>query len=146
MKKVLFMMLVIVAIATACDKTERTLKKIYGEYTIKNYTVDGVDSLSLYMDSLGCAFHFGYDDYDRKEMLSLSGQRTDGKTTTLYYEWILINNDNAISLNPLNHGVYGTGPFGAGRTSEWTIIDLGKNNLIMQTTYNGKQYNIELRK
>ena len=141
MKKILLMMLVIGAIATACDKTERTLKKIYGEYTIKNYTVDGVDSLSLYMDSLGCAFHFLYTDNNHGNMLLM-----EGGLHSLYYQWILKNDDNTIRLEPTTPGGYGTGPFGEERISEWTIIDLGKNNLIMQTTYNDKQYNIELRK
>ena len=38
----------------------------------------------------------------------------------------------------------GTGPFKANVLPEWQILKLKKKDIIMQTTYNGKVYLIEL--
>jgi len=58
MKKVILILVTICSFLCACNKTEQALIKIYGTYTIKTYTVDDADSLSLYLDKLGPKFHF----------------------------------------------------------------------------------------
>ena len=141
-------MLVIVAIASSCKKYEynQTLKKIYGTYTVTNYTVDGVDSLSLFKDSLSTNFEFSYNESQNLYVLKIEGNTSLGKHILIMNNWGLMGDDKTINLRNGNNSKLGTGPFGGTKESTWTIIDLGKNNLIMQSTYNGKQYNIELRK
>jgi len=38
----------------------------------------------------------------------------------------------------------GTGPFGIGKEPEWEILRLTNKELYMKTTYNGKEYYVEL--
>ena len=80
MKKILLMMMVIVGIAGGCkkeDKTDSMLNKIYGYRTLKTYTVNGLDSLSTFKDSLGLQFIFSYDEVDYRNVL-----RIDDPTST----------------------------------------------------------------
>ncbi len=148
MKKVLWMMLVIGAIASSCKKYEyhQTLKKIYGTYTVTNYTVDGVDSLSLFKDSLSTNFEFYYNDYNSAYVLKIEGYTTLLKKVFIMQTWTLTYNQTLYLWNAASDPVIGTGPFGVHKESTWTIIDISGSNLIMTSTYHGKQYNIELRK
>ena len=148
MKKVLWMMLVIGAIASSCKKYEynQTLKKIYGTYTVTNYTVDGVDSLSLFKDSLSTNFEFSYNESQNLYVLKIEGNTSLGKHILIMNNWGLMGDDKTLNLHNGYNSKSGTGPFGGTKESTWTIIDLSKNNLIMKSTYNDKQYNIELRK
>jgi len=87
MKKILLMMMVIVGIAGGCkkeDKTDSMLNKIYGYRTLKTYTVNGLDSLSTFKDSLGLQFIFSYDEVDYRNVL-----RIDDPTST-EIKWTLV--------------------------------------------------------
>lgn len=145
MKKIILFLIVIVAVASSCKKSEyeQTLKKIYGEYTLKTYTVNGVDSLSLFRDSLGTNFDFYRDDVNSFNVLKIDGPTTSAKYGDLTCRWKLVNN-KTLSIY-ISGGAFGTGPFGRDKTPEWEILILFNNNKIwMKTNYNGKEYLIEL--
>ena len=145
MKKIILILIVIAAVAGGCIKSkyEKTIEKICGDYTLKTYTVNGIDSLSLYKDSLGTDFNLYYfDDVDCFYVLRISGIRKDGEFCMLDCRWRLTQ-DNKIFNIYKAYGQYGTGPFGGNKISEWKILNLGAE-FKMITAYKGKVYLIEL--
>jgi len=147
MKKVLLIFIVIGALVSGCDKYEQTLKKIYGQYTLKTYSVNGIDSLSLYQDSLGTSFRFYYDEVSNENICSISGIRNDGDGTLVTWNWKL-NYSNKILSQIFSAGFsIGIGPFGVGKNNiEWKIINLTKKEIKMSTNYNDKEYMVILNK
>ncbi len=142
MKKLILIIIAIVAIAGGCDKYEQTLKKIYGEYSLKIYNVDGVDSLSLYKDSLGTNFNFYYEEVNSSNVLLIDGKRTDGNDTHVICQWNLKNQFTILEIKTA-YGSNGIGPFGYMITPEWEILSL-ENEFKMKTIYNEKEYFVEL--
>lgn len=156
MKKIIFFIIVLAAIFEGCKKypdgpliSLRTAKhRLYGTYTLTQYTVNGVDSLSLYNDSLSLNYTLGFDGLDDVNFCTNFGLRTDGKEADVRYNWDLSNNNKNISLNiPIGNSYsMGTGPFGKNKTTNWEILRLTNKETKMQTTYNGKEYLIDLKK
>ena len=156
MKKVLLMMLVIVAIASSCKKYEyhQTLNKIYGEYTLTAYTVDGIDSLNFFNTYLGHKFSFHYDDVDCVNVLSIDNTH-DGALEFFIGTWTLIKTCKVLKISSgvtssSGGTVSGVGPFSLipfydKPTPEFEILTLTRKELKMQTTYNGKVYLVELK-
>jgi len=140
-KKILLLFIVIAALVSGCEKY--TLNKIYGFYTLKSYTVDGVDSLSLYKDSLGTDFHFYYEDMNYANVLSIKGYRADHNSVSVICKWELVNNRKTLKIIT-SYGVIGTGPIGGNKNLEWSISKLRNHRLELKTTYNNKDYIIEL--
>jgi hypothetical protein len=144
MKKIILILIVLTAILSGCNKNDQMLKKIYGDYTLKTYTVDGVDSLSLYNDSLGLSFYFFYEDVYEHNVCEMVSPRKDGKWSNLYCKWTLKNNYKTFSIYESIGTTTGTGPFGDGKLSDWEILRLSRKEFKMKTIYNGKEYQIEL--
>jgi len=143
--KWLFLLILIILTAWVSGCEKYTLNKIYGFYTLKSYTVDGIDSLSLYKDSLGTDFHFYYNDtYNHNECLN-TGIRTDGQNTILVCKWELINNEKILKIIT-SYGPIGTGPFGNNITPEWHLFNLTKKEIEMSTNYNDKEYIVNLNR
>jgi hypothetical protein len=148
MKKLLICLLIILAIASSCKKYNynRTLKKIYGTYTVTSYTVDGTDSLSLFKDSLSTNFYFYFNDYDNRYVLEIEGNTTLGKHILIIHNWGLMGDYKTINLHNNYNSVIGTGPFGGTKESTWTIIELTKELLTMKSLFNGNEYEISMVK
>lgn len=154
MKKIFLILLVLAALTEGCKKYEdgpcislRSVKnRLYGSHTLTKYTVDGVDSLSLYYDSLGLAFNFIYDDNSHNNVCIMDGPRKDGYSGDLYWDWELSNNRKILTITATGGYSYGTGPFGMNKTPEWEILRLKFNNIILKTSYNNKEYLIELER
>ncbi len=108
MKKIILILIAIITITIGCSKYERTVKKIYGEYTLKTYTVNGIDSMSLYRDSLGLFFNFYNNDEYSSNVLFISGPRPDGKENHIICTWRLINKYNFLKISTA-YGSSGTG-------------------------------------
>jgi hypothetical protein len=143
MKKIILILMAITAIVCGCNKTKQIMNKIYGDYTLTSYTVNGVDSLSLYKDSLGENFKFYFDDYQEKTFVAIYGQRNDGKEGGLLQTWALINK-NTIEFYPYtSDDDIGTGPFGNHKRPIFEILEL-KNILRLRTNFNEKEYIVEL--
>jgi hypothetical protein len=146
MKKTILVLIVMAAVVSGCNKTDQTIKKIYGTYEISQYTVNGVDSLSLFKDSLSSTFYFYFDNSSALcYEMRIEGHNNFDIYRIVSCSWRLINNNNTIQVYS-TAGHFGTGPFGAYKTPEFEIIDLDKKRLKMQTTYNGKEYMVDLDK
>ena len=143
MKKILIYLIVITAIATACNKTKQTYKKIYGNHVLKVYTVNGDDSLSFFNDYLGLDFRFYYDRSDYSSVLSIDGSTKTGINAFFVCGWRVLKDNTVFSIYR-SAGSNGTGPFGGSKISDWEIISLTNKEFKMKTIYNGKQYLIEL--
>ncbi len=144
MKKTILIILVLAAVVGGCDKTKRTYNKIYGEYTLISYTVNGIDSLSQYSDSLGSNFNFYRDPKETMNVCEIYGKRKDGKETGFCWYWALNDNNKTLrQMLPFGWD-YGIGVFQFDVNTDWEILELKKNNLKLKTTYNNKEYQIEL--
>jgi len=152
MKKVILILVVIAGIAGGCKKYEdgpllsfRSAKsRLFGEHTLVKYTVNDIDSLNLFNDSLGLDFRFYYDDVNSLNVLNVEGNRKDGNYYPVICTWQLEKNNTILKI--LTEYAYtGTGPFGNNITPDWEILKLKHHDIIMKTTYNGKEYLIELK-
>lgn len=158
MKKLILILIVITALIAGCKKypdgpliSFRTAKgRLYGYHTLTKYTVNGVDSLSRYQDSLCTNFHFYYNEDDGNNYCSMAGRNSfDNYISEFYWIWELEDNNKVLKVttvgeNPPRYG--GTGPFKNNVLPEWKILKLKASDIIMTTTYNGNEYLIELTK
>jgi hypothetical protein len=153
MKKLILLLLVITAISTGCKKypdgpliSLRTAKhRLYGTYLLTQYTVNGVDSLNHYYDSLSLNFHFFYEDVYGHDQCDIIGNRKDGKWCDLSWDWNLVNHNKTLNITSSGYA-NGTGPFGTNKLPQWNILRLTNKETEMKTTYNGKEYSIKLEK
>jgi hypothetical protein len=152
MKKLILILIVIAAITEGCKKYEdgpwisfrSPIKRLYGVYTLTKYTVNGEDSLSLFNDSLSLTFDFYYNDIDYINSCLIGSFRNDGKFTVIYMHWKLINDDKILNVYETLGSTVGTGPFGDNKIADWKILKLRNKEIWMKTTYNNKEYYIEL--
>jgi hypothetical protein len=119
-------------------------KRIFGLYHLTEYTVDGVDSISLYNDSLSLVFDFYYNDVDAVNALAISGSRADGGGCNVYWHWHLSDDELQLIVDDAPGLSIGTGPFGKGRIGSWTLLRLKSKEIKMKTTYNNKEYQVLL--
>jgi hypothetical protein len=141
MKKIILFLIIIIAITCGCEKY--TLNKIYGFYTLSTYTVNGIDSLNLYKDSLGSDFHFFYNDVYYNNEFTITGFRNDNNNVPVVCKWELINNNKTLKILT-STGCIGTGPIGRDKHQEWSILKLRQSYIKLKTNYNEKVYLIEL--
>jgi hypothetical protein len=149
MKKPTLFLLVFVAfiMLISCKKTEKTLNKIYGHYTLKTYNVDGVDSLDLYNTQLGDQFYFYNDKNDNFNHLVIYKTTLWDTTGEISFLWTLNKKNDIIEIKQDNYIVhYGILPFKYKITSEWEIVKLEENKFDINTNCNGKNYLVELLK
>lgn len=143
MKKVILILIALISIMSGCEKYN--LNKIYGDHTLKKYTVDGTDSMNTFKDSLGTLFQFNYDEVSNENICAISGVRNDGQGTLVTWNWELNNGDKILSQVISAGFSIGTGPFGVGKNNlEWEILSLTRKELKMKTLYNGTEYVVEL--
>ncbi len=128
--------------------------RIIGRYKLYTYTVNGVDSINLFNDSLYNEFNF-FDGkiygYDAVNGCTIDGLRNDSNIFHLSWVWKL-DNDNKI-LKVTKASVYagntywhsGTGPFVNNAECEWEILRLTNNEIKMKTNFKGKEYLIKLK-
>lgn len=144
MKKILFIIIAITSIMIGCNKTKQTMNKIYGDYTIIHYTVNGQDSLSQYRDSLGSNFSFNHDEYNDLLYLRISGSRNDGTQTSFDCAWGLKSDNKTLQIKKLICCMKCMGPFGNDNDTDWEIIILKNHEIKLRTIYSSKEYIIEL--
>jgi hypothetical protein len=151
MKRFILFLIVLAGIVEGCKYEDGPLislrsakNRLYGIHTLTKYTVDGLDSLSLYKDSLAIKFSLFYNDVYNLNACDIDGIRNDGKDGSVGFRWTLKNSNKEFCIT-YSGGVKGTGPIGKNKTSEWQILKLKSNDIKMKTTYNGKEYVIELK-
>lgn len=151
MKKIILLFLILTAITEGCKKYDEgpllslrsAKKRVYGSYTLTQYTVNGVDSLSLFNDSLCNKLNFYFDtDWDL-DVCNIYGKRKDGKISSLGWTWELVNKNKILKVNNTVCSS-GTGPFISQAHPEWEILRLTNSELKMKTTYNSKEYLVDL--
>ena len=152
MKRLILFLIVLAAIAEGCKRypdgpwlSLRTAEgRLYGTHTLTKYTVNGVDSLSLYQDSLCTSFNLYLNTDDGKNYCSMAGSTNKGLIIVFHWTWVLENKNTVLNVTSSVVGVSGTGLFKNNVCPEWQILKLYHDDVIMQTIYNGKQYLIEL--
>ena len=77
--------LVVISLIISCEK--HTLNDIYGKYTLINYSIDGIDSINSFKDSLGTRFRFDFDDVENENICIIDGSRNDGQGTLVTWNW-----------------------------------------------------------
>lgn len=154
MKKIILILIAITAITEGCKKYEegscfslRSAKsKFKGIFTLKQYTINGIDSLDSYYDSLGLTFEFWHFEDNNADVCIMNGYRKDGAMADLYWGWELINHNKIFKVLGTDGASNGIGVFKRNITPEWRIIKLKKDDIIMQTNFNGNEYYVELKR
>lgn len=144
MKKIIWVFFVFACVLNSCDKYEQQCKKLYGAYTLKTYTVDGIDSLYTYKTILGDSFYFHYFEEEAFHNLRIDGYRNDGQWGgDIDCRWQLMNEYKILNIYAA-YGLSGIGPFGEGKILDWEIISTKNDQIKMKCIYNGKEYYVEL--
>jgi len=121
-KASIFITLVVIIFLGSCQKYEdgpcisfrSAYESMYGTYQIASYSVNGVDSLTLYKVSLTSRFYFYDDEVNSVNILEISGKRNDGKTTFMMCRWGLADKARIFKIGR-SLGIsncIGTGPLG----------------------------------
>jgi len=153
MKKIIFLLIVLAAITEGCKKypdgpwiSLRSAKnRLYGNYTLINYTVDGEDQLNQYYDSLCKNFNIYYEGVSSYlDVCDIIGFRKDGKYSAVVWTWQLINKNKTFKVTS-SGGDIGTGPIGDNKNPSWEILRLTNKEVKMKTNFNNKEYIIDLK-
>jgi hypothetical protein len=144
MKKIILIQIVTLIFACSCNKTKQTLNKIYGNYIVNSYTVNDEDSLSLFKDSLPDNFEFHYND-DNQCIWNIMGYNAAGEYIYMSIQWTLEDYKTLI-IRGISTTNIGTGPFGFNKKPIWEITKLKRSEFNMKTTFNNKEYAIEMEK
>ena len=148
MRKFVFLLLLSICLLPACRKCGNPYIKLLGNYKLTHFMVDGAEALPAFQDSLGTNFSFSLDaDRDKYECY-ITGQRTDGKPVSLYWWWTgTAKADGILVLYSSSRDVKnGVGPFGKRSRYIWTFLMRNDAQLSMLTTYNHKEYRIDLER
>ena len=87
---------------------------------------------------------FFYDNVYYYDLCNIGPYRKDGKWSQITWHWKLTNDDRTLNIYETYSSTTGIGPFGDKKTVDWKILKLRKNKIWMKTTYNNKEYFIEL--
>ena len=153
MKKIIVIVIAIISVACACKKYEEgplisfrsARSRLLGYHTLTKYTVNGIDSLSQFYDSLSLSLYFFYNDVYYDDLCCFTGDRRDGKGCVFVMSWELRDKNKILKIKTAGGASIGTGPFMNNITPEWTILKLMSKDIIMTTNYNNKEYKIELK-
>jgi hypothetical protein len=151
MKKIPYILILLgIVITVGCKKYpdgplisfETAKTRLYGNHTLTKYTVNGADSLSLYKDSLGTAFQFFNNGWTTDNNIC---EMYNGSLLEFQWVWELTDHNKIFNVKyASNFSKHSIGVFTNNVATEWQILKLYSDDIIMQTTYNGKQYLIEL--
>jgi hypothetical protein len=154
MKKTIFLFIALFFLFFGCKKKyedgpaisfRSVMNRLISIRQLTSYTVDGVESIESYKDSLGLTFTIEYSDYREETFFKIDGKRRDGKETALHFQWILLEKGTYISIYDTD-GDTGIGPFGKGKKPLWHILRLTDDELKMKTDFIGKEYVVFLEK
>ncbi len=153
MKKIIFLLIIIAAVSEGCKKypdgpliSFRSAKnRLYGSYKLTQYTVDGIDSLNLFNDSIQAGLALAYDNVDQINNGNITWYNGSGKYSTVYFEWELNNHNKNLQFT-YAEGSIGTGPFGINKTPNWTIKQLTNKETKWKINFDNKEYFIDLVK
>ncbi|HOY30994.1 MAG TPA: hypothetical protein PKW80_03855 [Bacteroidales bacterium] len=139
MKKILLIFIVIAALVSSCKK-ERTFNRLLGRHILTEYTVNGIDSLQSYKDSLGTEFYFFYDDLYERYKAHILGYSDVYDDHLIIWHWSFHNNYNNLVVFETYSFTSGIGPIGGNKTPDWEIIKIKNDIVKLKTNYNNKEY------
>ena len=122
------------------DKFSLCEKRVYGDYTLVKYTVNGVDSIQHMKNTFGLNFHFYYEDINGVDDLQIDGGNTSSVFVTRYN---FVNHKKCIRMDA---GSILFTVYGAPYTNyvDFVILKLSNDEIHMSINYNYKEYYIEL--
>lgn len=164
MKNILFISLFLLIILPSCKKYEEgplislrsAEKRLNGEYELKEFTVDGIDSLVLYQAIMPTKYEIFQDEYELENRCFVSGLSINTIYEDNYYQytflpeilwtWELSKNNKYFKVVKSIGNTNGIGPIGKDKLPEWEISKLTNKNLKLKTYYINKEYKISLVK
>jgi hypothetical protein len=153
MKKIILIIIAFTTIACGCKKYEEgpcisfrsPLKRIYGYYYLSSYTINGADSLKFFNDSMGSSFYFLHDDvYDVNDLIIDRTTNDEVYKESAIFRWSLSSSNKILKIETAWGGNANSGPFRREVLIDWEILRLKYHNLKLKTTYNNKEFIIEL--
>jgi len=146
-KKIILILLAITAIAAGCQKYEegpcisfRSAKnRLYGDYTLTKYTIDGVDSLQQMKDRFGLSFHFFYNEYSGNPNLLIDDPGISNPFLSIY---TLITHNEYIRVHYGSSMLLGYTP--GVQEVDFMILKLKNKDVHLKTSFNNKEYYFEL--
>ncbi len=146
---ILALLIVITAITVGCKKypdgpliSFRTAKhRLLGTYNLTKYTVNGVDSLSMFNDSIPLTLRLWYDPVDDVYRGFATWYIGKGNYTVINSYWKLIDKNKEISFSYV-YGYNGNVLYNI----TWTILRLTNKETEWTVTNNGKEYFMALEK
>ena len=137
-KNTILLLIAIAAITCSCEKY--TLNKIYGQYILSKYTIDGIDSLQQMKARFGLGFLFYHEEYDDHDVLNLNDVGISSPFISTFY---LEDHNKSIMVKTgsLMLTGYGASDF---YDINFSIIKLKSNDIHLKTIYNNKEYYLEL--
>ncbi len=147
MKKTILILIAIAAIAAGCTKFEEgpyvfsrsVNNRIHGSYTLSRYTVDGVDSLQQMKNRFGLNFEFYYNEHNDNEVLRIDG----GTNPSRYFISRYGYHNNTKSIYIVS-GALILGYLSPDEDIDMTILKLKDADIHLKTSYNNKEYYLEL--
>jgi len=115
--------------------------RLYGNYTLTKYTINGVDSLQQMLNRYGLHFEFRYVETNDDDALQIDG----GNSIEIFAcRYGFINHKKSIRL--YNHGSFLFTGWGTPNPQDVDIdlLKLMDHDVHMETIYNGKDYYFEL--
>ncbi len=141
MKKIILMMIIILLINYGCKKD--TYNRLLGKHELIMYSVNGIDSLQQYKDSLGTNFYFFYDEINHFNVVHINGYSEIYDDRLIIWHWALSDDNKKLVVNEDYSITIGIGPFGKNKTSIWGIKWTNKE-IELKTTYNNRNYIVQL--
>jgi hypothetical protein len=146
MKKVIFIILILVAISEGCKKYEdgpcfslRSVKnRIVGTWKVDKLYIDGIDSTEEYNTKLGFDLEFNKDSYNGKYFWKLSLKKDNIEYTQGMWEFPENEDKHQIRTVFLSENAYpnAIGPIGSigiNRDNQWTILRLTNKEFNLTT-------------
>jgi hypothetical protein len=119
-------------------------RRLQGEFQAEAFEVDGKDAMNICSDSIfNNIIRMTSDDVGFKFHLSLEADF--GGCFGTYH---LLDNDETLEFNILSQSDHypGYGPFRVYKISSWKILKLSNKKLWIETTFEGHDYYLKLKK
>ncbi len=149
MKKLILIILTIAAITAGCIKYEEgpcmsmlsVEDRLFGDYDVSVYTVNGIDSISNLQNRFGLKFHFYFNNQSSANNLKIDGNNSPSPFIGRY---VFINHYKEIEVT---YGSIILTGYGNADIDDiiFKILKLKKSDVHLETAYKGSTYNIKLK-
>jgi len=151
MRKLIIPILFLFLFALSCrykDGPDISLRlpetRIKGYYDVTSFTVNDIESYSIYNDSCGCDLYIGLGSSKLTTSDLVLTACTKGDDT--WGTFLFSKNHKKLFINYDSTDLKGYGPMGSKKYSEWDIYKLTNKELWIKTNFNNKDYFVKLKK